>query len=1032
MRKTRFFFFFITILVNPLSAQSQKLPNGVFFDFHIEHYTDEDGLSQNSVLSIGEDELGFIWLSTERGLARFDGKNFKIFDNFGKTYPSASIRSFHIDPRPKATGFFAMNSDQNFIHIYQGRAVLDTVLYRQLKDQPFPYPKKGTGYVSERAPTVYYGDPFPNHFVIPAGNDRFFVYDARNLYYYDRKKKIGRFDCGNKRIWDFFRLDNSLYHLEKGKLTRFSAGSGILTGEQVLFRGELLYDRSYKQGKPLQVFWNNATNQTFIVAGKALYRITSETNGDLTSELILQDFDFQKEKIMSVYFDQSAGRIFLGSHISGFWVLTRNKFFPVAGNFPTTDQVYYGQALIGTNGVVSSQGIVYSMDERTKKIAARQLPLVTETVFWDKSSILVDGEGYIWCKRGEKLTVIEPSGSKIKFSWTLPSGITQLYQGIDKTIWIGTWKGGLFYLKPPFSNLKAPVMFLKGALTNISWIGERGDSIWVGTEQGLYRVSRKTKGVSAIKGLEGIYIRNLHMSRDATELWITTYKDGIFLLRDGKLTHFPLDRKGYLANAHCIVEDKKGFFWITTNRGLFQVLKSDLLDYSSKSRELYFHYYSKADGFNTNEFNGGCLPCAVRLPSGFVSLPSIDGLIWFKPELTIAELPDKRIMVDRVEIDGKVVPAGQKQVVFSQNQRQLRLQCSTPFFGNSHNLKFFYALQKADKAPSESDWLGVDVMTGNAATITISTMTKGHYTLHIRKENGFGQDNHSYETIGIDVPPFWYQTWWFYLLIILTLILVSFLYSKYRIRSIEQRNRLLEMQVMERTSQLQIAQDELLGQLHFQSRLMASIAHDVRSPLGAAIIVSDEVQKMIERQQYDMASVFAKNIAEAIRKVKGSLEDLLAYVKIQVYKRELNVEKVNLYDLVEDNIKLYGNTTKINSNTFLNMIPADSFVKTNTQLLKIIIQNLMDNANKFTDAGQIKAYTSQFENLQRLIIEDSGRGISQELLEWFANGKVLPAESQGGIGLTIVKELAPSVCESIRIERLVKGTRVTITFHRTV
>jgi signal transduction histidine kinase len=174
--------------------------------------------------------------------------------------------------------------------------------------------------------------------------------------------------------------------------------------------------------------------------------------------------------------------------------------------------------------------------------------------------------------------------------------------------------------------------------------------------------------------------------------------------------------------------------------------------------------------------------------------------------------------------------------------------------------------------------------------------------------------------------------------------------------------------------------------------------------------------------------LFATNISDAIRRVKGSLEDMLAYVKIQVYKREPNIEKIDLHDLIEENMHLYGKNTKINSNTFLNMIPVGTFVTTNTQLLKIIIHNLMDNANKFTDNGEIKAFVLNEDDRLRLVIEDSGRGISPELIEWFKTGTTQTA-SQGGIGLAMVRELAHAVTESVRIERLSPGTKVTMTFH---
>ncbi|MBO9613370.1 MAG: histidine kinase [Dyadobacter sp.] len=1020
---------------NPLCTWSQNTRRPELQEFRIEHFTDEDGLPQNSVYAIAQDELGYMWLSTQRGLARFDGKNFKIFDDFGKTYSAAIIASFHIDPRPKPVGFFALNDDWEFIHVYQGKAVLDTTLHQYVRQQPFLYPRKHQGHIMERHPRLYYGNPYPNYAVYPVGDDRFFVFNGTTLEYYRQKKRVGRIGWADDVPWHFFRTGNSLYHLKNGKLNRFALDSTPFRSRPAILKGALANEALFWQGK-YDMYWNNATEQTFIRVGPSLYRLTPERNGDLNSELILTGFDFGKEQINAIYYDFKAQRIFIGSQLSGLFVLTREKFSTHASPYPGTDQVYYGQTLLDKNTILSNQGIAYTADP-SGNVTSRQVPLITSSVFWDKTSILKDQNGFIWCKRATTLMMLEPDASAIKFSWTLPSEISQLYQGPDRTIWIATRTKGLFFINAPVNANSQPTLFLQGPFTNISWVVEQpAGTIWVGTGQGLFRVARKTKQVSEVKGLEGIYIRSLYTSPNNTDLWITTYKDGFFLLRDGKLTHFPLDRKGYLANAHCIVEDRNGFFWIPTNRGLFQVLKKDLWDYADKPAELYYHHYSKTDGFNSNEFNGGCEPCAVRLPSGIVSLPSINGLVWFKPEQIPAEMPDKKIVIDRIEIDQKTLITPQKHISFLQSQKQLKIEVNTPFFGNDYNVEFSYALAERGSTPGAADWLGIDAPVANKATINISTLGKGHYTLYVRKMNGFGIGNYGYETLDIDVPPFWYETWWFYLSILIAAFLATFFYLKYRIRSVQRRSRLLELQISERTSQLQgtlrdleSSQNELLDQMHLQSRLMASIAHDVRSPLGAAIIVAGEMQKMIERQQFDMVSLFGKNIEDALRMVKGSLEDLLAYVKIQVYKHEPKSETVALHELLEENMQLYGKNTKINSNTFRNLIPVDTFIETHQQLLKIVIHNLIDNANKYTDNGEIRAYTAYDDNRLQLIIEDTGRGISRELLAWFMEDKALPPSSpQTGIGLVMIKELAPSVTDRIEMERLDPGTRVTLTF----
>ena len=127
-----------TVTGNPLSAYS------------ITHFTDENGLPQNSVKSITRDVRGNIWLATERGLARYDGNNFLIFDNFGRSYSNRNIASFHIAPGNAKDDFFAINDEKTFIRISGGKAVADSSFYiNQLKAQPFSR-SRAEGYLTDK------------------------------------------------------------------------------------------------------------------------------------------------------------------------------------------------------------------------------------------------------------------------------------------------------------------------------------------------------------------------------------------------------------------------------------------------------------------------------------------------------------------------------------------------------------------------------------------------------------------------------------------------------------------------------------------------------------------------------------------------------------------------------------------------------------------------------------------------------------------------------------------------------------------
>ncbi len=77
--------------------------------------------------------------------------------------------------------------------------------------------------------------------------------------------------------------------------------------------------------------------------------------------------------------------------------------------------------------------------------------------------------------------------------------------------------------------------------------------------------------------------------------------------------------------------------------------KKDLLDYSDKkTTDIYYQYYDKYAGFNTNEFNGGCQPCRIICRTDIVT-PSMNGLVMINTVESGMELPDKNIFINRIE-----------------------------------------------------------------------------------------------------------------------------------------------------------------------------------------------------------------------------------------------------------------------------------------------------------------------------------------------------------------------------------------------
>ena len=1012
-------------------AQSQTLSSNQ--GYSIRHFNDENGLQQNSIKGIVEDERGNVWLAMERGLVRYDGHKFVEFADFGYSYASRNINGFHLHPQNRKPGLLAMVQNGSWIRVAEGTAKIDSSLsgYPKYKpDKPLgAFANQAFDILPSPAETVFrenISDIIPR-FPFPDGVH--FAYNEGNLEYYINNRLIRRTRFPEKDFFRFFRLDGDLYYLdERLKLFRFASNSGTLSPEQLSLEGDIIAHLSEKQAEEYQIFWENVSNQVFIQLGRKLFFLQRQKSGTLHSKLIIEGFDFSSAAINAIYFDQKNGHIYLGSKLNGLYILDKKPFRALT--FPgAADNIYYGQTLDDNNSILTTEGHKFNLDKSSGRVHTQKRDLIGKLTNWDQYSILKDQSGNVWSKQGELLFLFDKNGAHLKSKWKIDKGITQLYEGLNGRIWVGTGSQGLYYIDPGQRDARLVHYPIRG-MVNISCMQHRTPGeLWVGTGEGLYKLDLNSRKLSYIKGLEKIYIRSLHIPEGPGEVWISTYTSGLFLLKNGKLTQFPLDQHGYLANAHCLLEDKKGFLWVTTNRGLFQIKKSDLLAYTKSPFEPYYHYYPKSAGFNTNEFNGGCQPCAVRMNNGVVSLPSINGLVWFTPEQISPEQPKEPIFIDNLQIDGKTSATNQKEMRIPAKASEISLTVSTPYFGEADNLHLSYTIFKGER--SLSGWKVLD----ENMRISIPFLQGGTYTLSIRKLNGFGPRNYAYRNVVIIVEKEWFETWWFYLTLILLVSVTIFLGVRVRLKRVQKRNQMLESQISDRTEQLrgtmknlEESQSEVLRQMHLQSRLMASIGHDVRTPLRAAIIVAREMRNLIQRQQLKEALEYGSNIEDAMVRVKDSLESLLAYVKIQVFKREVHIDKVNLHSLIQKNFRLYGETALSEPNRFVNQVPEHLIVQTSHQLLDVIIHNLVDNANKFTNNGTIEASVAVEKGRLSLIIEDTGSGLPRPLLDWM-NGPSLTAPAQyNGVGLMIIKELSPYVAERIEMQNLNPGTAAVLFF----
>ncbi|MCF2488115.1 HAMP domain-containing sensor histidine kinase [Dyadobacter sp. CY347] len=263
------------------------------------------------------------------------------------------------------------------------------------------------------------------------------------------------------------------------------------------------------------------------------------------------------------------------------------------------------------------------------------------------------------------------------------------------------------------------------------------------------------------------------------------------------------------------------------------------------------------------------------------------------------------------------------------------------------------------------------------------------------------------------------------------------------IEKVKIENRLLDQAVTERTealqqtlSALEVSQEILEHQLYIQSRLVASITHDIRGPFKFLIIVSEEIYRLAQNKDYDQIGNYTLELSKSLETMYGFVNNILEFTKLPVHQKLDRSESINLAQLVKDKVELFEGIINTNGNqVHLDIDPFIS-VTSNSNFLGIVIHNLLDNSNKNTRDGLIKIAAYADPLAVKLSLENSG-SVSHETLEWvnMKSHNTYPELSKTetyGIGLILVKEITSLLGIQLLMESTDNITKVTLTFPENV
>jgi signal transduction histidine kinase len=236
----------------------------------------------------------------------------------------------------------------------------------------------------------------------------------------------------------------------------------------------------------------------------------------------------------------------------------------------------------------------------------------------------------------------------------------------------------------------------------------------------------------------------------------------------------------------------------------------------------------------------------------------------------------------------------------------------------------------------------------------------------------------------------------------------------------------LEQRVVERTEELSIANRKLQQASEHKSQFLASVNHELRTPAIAVIGYGDLILQATEGRIPPLQRDNLIDLLHNARKLLDLIDSLLDLARIEAGKMDILTEPTNIAELISSAAAtveplVTKDRVQIVSDVELDM----PIFYTDREKLRQIILNLLVNAVKFTERGEIKIRAVQQNGALCLAVSDTGVGIAEEefdrIFEQFHRGQMQSDKTRpgSGLGLAIVKKLAMLLGGVVTVESTV-------------
>jgi diguanylate cyclase (GGDEF)-like protein len=764
-----------------LSVTASALPLATDIDhFDVRTLDVNRGLPAYMSTSLAQTSDGYIWIGTERGLVRYDGLRFTVFDHV--TNPELRSRYIAAITIDRTGALLIGTATAGVFRMTNGRFV--QVLSAAVGGEAYELVGGNDGTVWSATMRGVFRvrngviSRYTTREGLPCDSVPGLAKDRHGVIWAGTSCGVARFD--GKRFIEV-PMSGDFHRLRVSRLMFTRGGAlfiGTRNGAAVLENGRVRRVSSI----PAISFAEDREGAVWIGTSMGLQRLAPGRDAAATSQ--------RKTKPVMAMLEDREGALWSATadHVD---IVRANLFTPISKiNGLVDDELLavttdpQGRLVFGTD-----RGGIYRLVGMAVETI---LPVPTDSrrSIW---SVAFGPDGRLWAGgAGDTAFIID--GTKIQHVGA--RNTIEVLPRADGSAWALGGNGEIVEISA--SGASRPLQPASGAMpAEVHRImPARDGGIWITSRD------RRLSHLDPQRRLRTIYQGEMPYSvledRDGT-LWIGAMNAGIIQLRNGRAQS--LRQRDGLPDDDImgITDDGYGFLWISTPAGLARVARQELERFAANPKgRLRAHIYGAADGMPNVTCVGG-MPSVTR---------TSDGMLWFATATGLAGIhPDPaRMIAPRMQLDAVVETvdgtwAGPR--LLSARRRPLTFQFSAPTSANAARVHFRYKLIGFD-----DEW----VEAGHTRTASYTNIPHGEYRFVVQAsaENGPWQTAvHERSTFAFRKARAMHETIWFRALVLLTIGGLIGSAHWWRVRSFRQREVALEATVAERTMLLAQANDSL-------------------------------------------------------------------------------------------------------------------------------------------------------------------------------------------------------------------------------